>query len=57
MQKIFYLDVVGVRQEHGKAIDAHAPASSWWQPILECSAEGLVNCHGFIVTLRFGLEK
>lgn len=57
MRKTLYLDVVGVRQEHGEAINAHAPASGRWQPVLECSAEGLVDSHGLIVTLIFGLAE
>lgn len=28
-----YLDVVGVREEHGETIDAHAPAGSWRQSV------------------------
>lgn len=52
-----YLNVVGVGEEHGETIDAHPPASSWWQSIFQCCAECLINEHGFIVTLSFGLKK
>lgn len=52
-----YLDVVGVSEEHGKTIDAHPPAGSWWQSVFQCSAEGLINEHGFIVTLSFVLKS
>lgn len=51
-----YLDVVGVGEEHGKAVDTHSPASSWWQTIFQCFAEGVINEHGFIITLSFGLK-
>lgn len=53
----FYLDVVGVSQEHCETINAHSPACSWWQTIFQRCAEGLINEHGFIITLSFGLKK
>ena len=43
------LDVVLVCEEHGEAIDAHAPASRGRQPVLEGRAEGLVHKHRLIV--------
>lgn len=52
-----YLDVVWVSEEHGETIDAHPPASSRWKPVLQSWAEGLINEHGFIITLSFGLKK
>ena len=52
-----YLDVVGVGEEHGEAIDAHPPAGSWWQTIFQGCAEGLINEHGFVITLSFGLKS
>lgn len=52
-----YLDVVGIGEEHGETIDAHAPARRRRQPVLQRCAEGLVNEHGFIVTLSFGLNR
>lgn len=52
-----YLDVVGVGEEHGQTVNAHAPACRWRQPILQCCAEGLIDEHGFIVALSFGLNR
>lgn len=52
-----YLDVVWVSQEHGETIDTHAPASSRWQSVLQRCAECLIDEHGFIVALSFGLRK
>lgn len=57
MPQNFYLDVVGISEEHGEAINAHAPACRWRQPVLQRCAERLVNEHGFIVTLSFGLDR
>lgn len=56
MQQL-YLDVVGVGQEHCETINAHTPACSGWQTVLQCCAEGLINEHGFVITLSFGLTK
>lgn len=53
----FYLDVVGVGEEHGDTIDAHPPAGCRWQSVLQSRAEGLIDEHGFIITLSFGLEN
>lgn len=53
----FYLDVVGVGEEHAQAIDAHAPACSRRQPVLQRCAEHLIDEHGFVVTLSFGLKR
>lgn len=52
-----YFDVVGVGEEHGETIDAHPPPSSWWQSVFQCCAEGVVDEHGFIVTLSFCLKE
>lgn len=52
-----YLDVVGVGEEHAQTIDAHAPACCWRQSVLQCCAECLIDEHGFIVTLSFGLNR
>lgn len=57
MLTILYLDVVRVSQKHSQAINAHAPASSRWQPVLHRCAVGLIHDHGFMVTLSFGLGK
>jgi hypothetical protein len=46
------LDAVVVRQEHDETVDAHTPATSRRQTVLERLAEGLVNELGFEVTGR-----
>lgn len=45
------LDAVIVGEEHNQAVNAHAPATSWRQPVLEGSAERLVNKLRLIITL------
>lgn len=50
-----YLDVVGVCEEHGEPVDAHAPSCRGWKPVLQGSAEGLINKHRLIVTFCLGL--
>lgn len=57
MRTLIYLDVVGVCEEHGETIDAHAPSGSWWQTIFQSCAEGLIDEHGFIIPFSFGLKK
>lgn len=52
-----YLDVVGVGEEHAETIDAHAPACCRRQAVLQCCAERLIDEHGFVVTLSFGLKR
>jgi hypothetical protein len=51
----FYLDIVVVSEEHGDPVNAHAPASSGWQAILQRSAEILIHLLSFIVTSSFVL--
>jgi len=53
------LDVVGVGQEHGDAIDAHAPAGRRRKAVLQGGAEALVEEHGLVVAggFVFGLKK
>lgn len=46
-----FLDAVVVREEHHQAVNAHSPATSRGQPVLEGRAEGLVNELSFVVTL------
>lgn len=46
------LDVDGVRQDHGQAVNTHAPASSGWETVLQGRAERLVNEHRLVVTLQ-----
>lgn len=53
----FYLDVVGVGEEHAQAVDAHAPACCRRQSVLQRCAERLIDEHGFVVTLSFGLKR
>lgn len=50
------LDVGCVSQHHGQAINAHTPASSGRQAVLQASTEALINEHGFIITLGLGLH-
>jgi hypothetical protein len=46
-----HLDVVGVSEQHGEAVNAEAPASSGWQAILQGCAEVLINKHGLVISL------
>jgi len=55
LERTLYLDVVGVCEEHGDAVDAHAPPGRGWQTVLQRRAERLVHHHGLVVTLRLGL--
>lgn len=55
LERLLYLDVVRVCEEHGQAVDAHAPPSRGWQTVLQRCAECLVHEHGLVVTLRLGL--
>lgn len=52
-----YLDVTGIREEHGEAIDSHAPASCRRKAVLQCGAEVFINKHGFIITCGLCLNE
>ena len=52
-----YLDIVGICEEHGEAVNPHAPARSGRQAILQRSAESLIDTHGLIIALLLGLRK
>ena len=47
--KVHLLDVEGVGEEHGEAVDAHAPATGGRQAILQRRAEGLVHIHCLVI--------
>ena len=55
--KTYLLDVGGISEQHGEAVNTHAPASCWGQPVLKTGAEALVNKHGFIIALGLGLHR
>ena len=44
------LDIVGVGEEHGQAIDAHAPASGGRETVFQSSAKAFVQEHGLVIT-------
>ena len=46
-----FLDVIGVGQQHGEAIDTHAPSSSRWKTILESANVILIDTHRLIVSI------
>lgn len=52
-----YLDVTGIRKEHGEAIDSHAPACCRREAVLQCGAEVFINKHGFIVACSLCLNE
>ena len=54
-----FLDVVGVGQEHGDAVDAHAPAGRRRKAVLQRGAEAFVEEHGLVVArgFVFGLKN
>ena len=45
-----YFDVVGVREDHGEAIDAHSPSGRRGQSVLESIAERLVDTLSLVVS-------
>lgn len=57
LQGGLYLDVIGIREKHSDAVDAHAPATCGGQPIFQGGAEGFVYEHGLIIASGLGLEE
>ena len=53
----YLLDVIGVGEQHGEAINAQAPASSWRQTILHRCDEALIQVHGLIISLSLCLQS
>lgn len=52
-----YLDVIGICEKHGDAVDAHTPASRRGQPVFQGSAVVLIYEHGLIVASSLGLQE
>lgn len=52
-----YLDVIGVCEKHGDAVDAHAPASRGGQPVFQGRAEVFIYEHGFVVASSLSLQE
>ena len=38
-----YLDVIGICEEHGQSVHAHAPTCCWGQTILQCCTEVFIH--------------
>ena len=40
---ISYLDVIGICEEHGQSVNAHAKTRCWGQTILQCCTEVFIH--------------
>lgn len=47
------LNVVVISQKHRQPVDSHSPTSSWWQPILQGSAEVFIDQLSLIISCGF----
>lgn len=55
--ELLYLDVIGVCEEHGDSVDAHAPASCGGQPVFQGGTEVFIYEHGLVIASSLGLEE
>ena len=49
-----FLNVVGVRQQHGQAVNTHSPSGSWRKSVFKGADEVFVNALGLLVTVVLG---
>ena len=51
------LDIDGVSEQHGQAVQAHAPACCGRKAILQAANKALIHMHGLIISLGLVLHQ